>query len=65
LLTGGQGDDLPVVAALVTARKGLDHERKLDATLGEFADRMKELEILAADLSADISAYSSGIDASP
>lgn len=65
LLTGGQGDDLPVVAALVTARKGLDHERNLDATLGEFADRMKELEILAADLSADISAYSSGIDASP
>jgi DNA repair protein RecN (Recombination protein N) len=65
LLTGGQGDDMPVVAALVTARKGLDHERALDATLGEFADRMKELEILAADLSADISAYSSGIDASP
>jgi DNA repair protein RecN (Recombination protein N) len=56
---------MPVVAALVTARKGLDHERNLDATLGEFADRMKELEILAADLSADISAYSSGIDASP
>ncbi len=65
LLTGGQGEDLPVVAALVTARKGLDHERALDSTLGEFADRMKELEILAADLSADISAYSSGIDASP
>ena len=65
LLTGGQSDDLPVVAALVTARKGLDHERNLDATLGEFADRMKELEILAADLSADISAYSGGIDASP
>jgi DNA repair protein RecN (Recombination protein N) len=65
LLTGGQSDDLPVIAALVTARKGLDHERALDATLGEFADRMKELEILAADLSADISAYSSGIDASP
>jgi DNA repair protein RecN (Recombination protein N) len=65
LLTGGQGEDMPVVAALVTARKGLDHERNLDATLGEFADRMKELEILAADLSADISAYSSGIDASP
>lgn len=65
LLTGGDGDDLPVVAALVTARKGLDHERNLDATLGEFADRMKELEILAADLSADISSYSAGIDASP
>jgi DNA repair protein RecN (Recombination protein N) len=65
LLTGGQGDEMPVVAALVTARKGLDHERNLDATLGEFADRMKELEILAADLSADISAYSSNIDASP
>ena len=65
LLTGGQGDDMPVVAALVTARKGLDHERNLDSTLGEFADRMKELEILAADLSADISAYSSSIDASP
>jgi DNA repair protein RecN (Recombination protein N) len=65
LLTGGQGEDMPVVAALVTARKGLDHERNLDSTLGEFADRMKELEILAADLSADISAYSSGIDASP
>jgi DNA repair protein RecN (Recombination protein N) len=65
LLTGGQGEDMPVVAALVTARKGLDHERNLDATLGEFADRMKELEILAADLSADISAYSSSIDASP
>ncbi len=65
LLTGGQGDELPVVAALVTARKGLDHERNLDATLGEFADRMKELEILAADLSADISAYSNSIDASP
>lgn len=65
LLTGGDGEDQPVVAALVTARKGLDHERNLDAALGEFADRMKELEILAADLSADISAYSSNIDASP
>jgi DNA repair protein RecN (Recombination protein N) len=65
LLTGGQSDEMPVVAALVTARKGLDHERNLDSTLGEFADRMKELEILAADLSADISAYSSNIDASP
>jgi DNA repair protein RecN (Recombination protein N) len=60
LLTTGQGDDLPVVAALATARKGLDHERNLDATLGEFADRMKELEILTADLSADITSYSAG-----
>lgn len=65
LLTTGQGDDLPVVAALATARKGLDHERNLDATLGEFADRMKELEILTADLSSDITSYSAGIDASP
>jgi DNA repair protein RecN (Recombination protein N) len=65
LLATGQVDDLPVVAALAAARKGLDHERTLDATLGEFADRMKELEILAADLSADITAYSAGIDASP
>ena len=65
LLTGGEGVDTPVVSALVAARKGLDHERDLDTTLGEFADRMKELEILAADLSSDISSYSSSIDASP
>ena len=65
LLTGGEGVDISVVAALVAARKGLDHERDLDATLGEFADRMKELEILAADLSSDINSYSSSIDASP
>lgn len=65
LLTGGEGVDTSVVAALVAARKGLDHERDLDATLGDFADRMKELEILAADLSSDINSYSSSIDASP
>ena len=65
LLTGGEGVDISVVAALVAARKGLDHERDLDAALGEFADRMKELEILAADLSSDINSYSSSIDASP
>lgn len=65
LLTGGEGVDTSVVAALVAARKGLDHERDLDVTLGEFADRMKELEILAADLSSDINSYSSSIDASP
>lgn len=65
LLTGGEGVDISVVAALVAARKGLDHERDLDAALGDFADRMKELEILAADLSSDINSYSSSIDASP
>ena len=65
LLTGGESVETPVVTALVAARKGLDHERDLDSTLGEFADRMKELEILAADLSSDISSYSSSLDASP
>lgn len=54
-----------VLALLAQARAHLESAAALDATLGEYVDRLKEVQTLAADLGADLSQYASGIDMDP
>lgn len=66
-LTGSQSnsDTANVAQALSALRKVIEHEQSLDPKLEEFVIRIRELEVLVADLSADFAAYSGAIDASP
>ena len=64
-LTGGEVGELNVAGILAGIRKLVEHESALDPKLGEFASRIRELEVLVADLAGDLGAYSSAIDASP
>ncbi len=64
-LTGGESGNEDVAVILATIRKGVEHESSLDPKLAEFAKRLRELEVLVADLAGDLGTYSSAIDASP
>ena len=64
-LTGGEVGEVNVAGILAGIRKLVEHESALDPKLGEFATRIRELEVLVADLAGDLGAYSSAIDASP
>ncbi len=64
-LTGGESGNENVAGILATIRKGVEHESSLDPKLAEFAKRLRELEVLVADLAGDLGNYSSAIDASP
>jgi len=66
-LTGSQNDSerANVAQALSALRKVIEHEQSLDPKLEEFVTRIRELEVLVADLAADFAAYSGAIDASP
>lgn len=62
------GDDSSVASisqALATARKALEHEQHVDSALEPFVARLREVEILVAELSSDLNSYASAIDASP
>ncbi len=65
LLSGSDIGEESAVQKLSQARKVLEHERQHDSDLGELADRIRELEVLVADVASDVSAYVSNIDASP
>lgn len=65
LLSGSDIGEESAVQKLSQARKVLDHERQHDSELGELADRIRELEVLVADIASDVTAYVSNIDASP
>ncbi len=64
-LTGGESGNENVAGILATIRKAVEHESSLDPKLAEFAKRLRELEVLVADLAGDLGNYSSAIDASP
>ena len=64
-LTGGESGNENVAGILATIRKAVEHESSLDPKLAEFANRLRELEVLVADLAGDLGTYSSAIDASP
>ena len=64
-LTGGEVGEVNVAGILAGIRKLVEHESALDPKLGEFASRIRELEVLVADLAGDLGTYSSAIDASP
>ena len=62
---GGDYDGEYVAALLNTARKALEQSADLDEQLGDFATRVRELEVLAGDLASELMHYSAAIDASP
>ncbi|CAM2844931.1 MULTISPECIES: DNA repair protein RecN [Dermacoccus] len=66
-LAGDETDpDQPnALALLAHARSVLDSAVSLDASLGEYITRLKEIQTLTADLAADVSGYASGIDMDP
>lgn len=64
-LGGGDYDGEYVAALLNTARKALEQSADLDEQLGDFAKRVRELEVLAGDLASELMHYSAAIDASP
>lgn len=64
-LTGGESGSENVAGILATIRKAVEHESALDPKLAEFAKRLRELEVLVADLAGDLGGYSAAIDASP
>jgi len=64
-LSGGDTSDSSITQALATSRKALEHEQAIDTSLEQFVVRLREVEILVAELSSDLKSYSSEIDASP
>ena len=64
-LAGGEYDAQHVSQLLADARKSLEHESHTDQQLEEFAKQVREIEILASELSSELSHYASTIDASP
>lgn len=53
------------VALTAQARKALEREAGSDPALQPLVERLREAEVLAADVAAEVAAYADGIDASP
>jgi SNF2 family DNA or RNA helicase len=64
-LSGDDTSAASISQALATARKALEHEQAVDTSLEQFVVRLREVEILVAELSSDLNSYASDIDASP
>src|SRR4051812_43691268 len=58
-------DDVDVLSLLATARRSLDEARGADPALDALAERLAEISYLASDLSADLGAYASTVEADP
>jgi DNA repair protein RecN (Recombination protein N) len=52
-------------ALLAQARTALDSAAAHDPALGEFAQRLRETEVLLADVAADVASYAASLDADP
>ncbi len=59
------GDDVGAVAGLAQARAAMDAVRGHDPAALALGDRVAELLYLASDLTTDLSAYATGLDADP
>ena len=64
-LSGSEYDSINVAQLLNTARKSLEQESHVDERLEQFAQQVRELEILTTDMASDFFAYAASIDASP
>ena len=64
-LVGDEMGNLPASVQAENARKALEHESGSDSALGHLAIRVREIEILIADVSSDLSGYLSQLDSSP
>ncbi len=59
-------DDAPDATSLLgTARRTLEAQASVDPALGDLAGRLEEAASLIGDVSAELSAYLSGLDADP
>lgn len=64
-LSGGSEGEPGALSLLAQGRKAVEREAVHDPALAALVDRMRELEVIAADVSADLAGYLDGIDASP
>ncbi|CAB4331441.1 MAG: DNA repair protein RecN [Actinobacteria bacterium] len=64
-LVGDDNDSSGTISLLATGRKALEREMSHDPAIEAIAQRMRELEVLMSDVSADVSNYLHSIDASP
>jgi DNA repair protein RecN (Recombination protein N) len=64
-LDGDEDGAIGVTVALASGRKALEREAAHDPILAAIAQRIREVELLAVDVAAEVSSYVAGIDASP
>ena len=57
--------DVDALSLLAVARRALEPVRGHDGDLAALADRVVELDLLLADVAADLSAYASSVDTDP
>jgi DNA repair protein RecN (Recombination protein N) len=58
-------DSVDAQILLARARTALDSAAAHDPALGEFAQRLRETEVLLADVAADVASYAASLDADP
>jgi DNA repair protein RecN (Recombination protein N) len=63
--TGDASGQLNALSLLALARRALDPVRGHDDDLATLADRVLELDLLVADLGADLAAYAADVDTDP
>ena len=59
------GSDIDALSQLAFARRCLEEARGADPALDALAERLAEISYLLSDLSADLGAYASGVEADP
>jgi DNA repair protein RecN (Recombination protein N) len=65
-MLGGAADDVPDASGMIgTARRTLEGQSAVDATLGELAGRLDEAATLVGDVVLELSGYLEGLDADP
>jgi DNA repair protein RecN (Recombination protein N) len=63
---GADADDAPDATSLVSsARRTLESQSTVDATLGEYAERLAEAASVLGDVAAELSGYLDSLDADP
>jgi len=64
-LSSPDGDDVDALSLVAAARRALDEARGVDGALDALAERLAEISYLLSDVSADVAAYASGVEADP
>jgi len=64
-LSASDGEDVDALSLVAAARRTLEEARGVDPSLDAIAERLAEISYLLSDVSADMAAYASGVDADP
>jgi DNA repair protein RecN (Recombination protein N) len=64
-LSSPEGEAADALSLVATARRTLEEARGVDAALDSMAERLAEVAYLLSDLSADIAAYATAVEADP